>query len=241
MQCLDPLPQAFPVGFTHDISLVDVTAICARDHLKDPAGGRQSALTWLPQHEWARIKWDSSDLALLDGDQYREARSIGVVDSRCQMVGQGIFRVQQRASRRHPLLSVLSRSGGGSSSSSATDPRDDPATWTALVARSILYRVRDDSAVRGGQSGTPLCVIDKTGPAAAQAADGGGGGGTSCNTPPPVVAKVAGFASFVQMSSDVQRYDTEGDKLYKRLLEGRVAFYGAFELPAELREGYRII
>jgi hypothetical protein len=63
--------------------------------------------------------------------------------------------------------------------------------------------------------------------------------GDENNTRP--VAKVAGFASFVQMSSDVQRYDLEGDKLYKRLQEGRVAFYGAFKLPPELQEGYRII
>ncbi len=235
MQCLDPLPQTFPIGFTHDISLVDVTAICARDRLQEPPGGQHPTLTWLPQHEWARIKWNSSDLALLDGDQYRDARSIGVVDSRCQMVGQGIFRIHQQATRRRrSLLNALS--------AAPADPRDDPATWTVLVARSILYRVRNDSAVRGGQSlsGTPLCVIDRTAGPAAAAAGGGGGGGTSGNQ--PVVAKVAGFASFAQMSSDVAKsYDMEGDKLYKRLQEGRVAFYGAFEIPAELREGYRII
>lgn len=79
-----------------------------------------------------------------------------------------------------------------------------------------------------------MCVLDQTG----RAADGSGGVGGACAPP---VAKVAGFASFVQMSSDVQRYELEGDKLYKRLQEGRVAFYGAFELPPELREGYRII
>jgi hypothetical protein len=89
-----------------------------------------------------------------------------------------------------------------------------------LVARSILYRVRHEGGVRGGQSGTPVCVLD----------------GSS-----PRVTKVAGFASFVQMASDVQWYDLEGDKLYKRLQEGRVAFYGAFQVPTELREGYRII
>lgn len=54
------------------------------------------------------------------------------------------------------------------------------------------------------------------------------------------IAKVAGFSSFVQVASDVQRYDLEGEKLYKRLEEGRVAFYGAFQVPPELRDGYRI-
>lgn len=57
----------------------------------------------------------------------------------------------------------------------------------------------------------------------------------------PRSVKVAGFASFVQMVSDVQKYDLEGDKLYKRLQEGRVAFYGAFQVPQELREGYQIL
>lgn len=57
----------------------------------------------------------------------------------------------------------------------------------------------------------------------------------------PRSVKVAGFASFVQMVSDFQKYDLEGDKLYKRLQEGRVAFYGAFQVPQELREGYQIL
>jgi hypothetical protein len=195
---------------------VDVSHICARDRLEEPLPP-QSTLTWLTPDEWAGIKYNSSNLALLDAsnDDYREARSIGITDSRCQMVGQGIFRVRQEATRRSSFFrAALSRT-------SQPDPRDDLSTWTSLVARSILYRVRHEGGVRGGQSGTPVCVLDDS------------------SSPP--VAKVAGFASFVQMASDVQRYDLEGDKLYKRLQEGRVAFYGAFQVPSELREGYRII
>lgn len=43
------------------------------------------------------------------------------------------------------------------------------------------------------------------------------------------------------MVSEVQRYDLKGNKLYKRLEEGRVAFYGAFQLPKELIEDFKII
>jgi hypothetical protein len=170
-------------------------------------------LKWLQQHEWVNIKYNSSNLYLLDTVS-REAKTIGIVDSRCQMVGQGIFRIRQQAKRRSFL---------GSLSGSSTDPRDDPSTWTVLVARSILYRVRHDVNIRGGQSGTPVCVMSS------ESEDG------------RPVAKVAGFASFVQMVSDVTRYDLEGDKLYKRLQEGRVAFYGAFQLPSNLRDGFRIL
>jgi hypothetical protein len=77
--------------------------------------------------------------------------------------------------------------------------------------------------LRGGQSGTPVCVL------------------TQDDASKPPVARVAGFASFVQKVSGVQRYDLDGDKLYKRLQEGRVAFYGAFQVPKELREEYMII
>lgn len=141
-----------------------------------------------------------------------------------QMVGQGIFRIQQQSRRRSSFLGSFS---AGPSSSRTQDPRDDPSTWTSLVARSILYRVHPDYPVRGGQSGVPVCVVDES------------TGGTASRR-----TKVAGFASFVQMVSmvsDVQKYDLEGDKLCKRLQEGRVAFYGAFQVPRELREGYQIL
>lgn len=85
----------------------------------------------------------------------------------------------------------------------------------------MLFRVHPDFPTRGGQSGTPVCLLDE-----------------SENAVPS--AKLAGFSSFVQMVSDVQRYDMEGDKLDKRLSEGRVAFYGAFEVPRKLREMHTI-
>ncbi|KAH7127767.1 hypothetical protein B0J13DRAFT_645779 [Dactylonectria estremocensis] len=141
-----------------------------------------STIDWLDQQGWMDIKYNSSNLVLLDGET-REARSIGVVDSRCQSVK--AFFVPKNKPNHAPSVDVH---------------------------------------IRGGQSGTPVCLMDN---------------GGNMNAAP--VAKVAGFASFVQMASDIQRYDMEGDKLYKRLQEGKVAFYGAFQVPDELRAGYRII
>lgn len=102
------------------------------------------------------------------------------------MVGQGIFRVQQEL--RKPTSRFVQRS------SRPLDPRDEESTWTSLVARSVLYRVRSDHPSRGSQSGVPVCLVE--------------GEGSSRKV------KVAGFASFVQMQSDVQKYDLEGEKLY---------------------------
>ncbi|KAL2277333.1 hypothetical protein FJTKL_00053 [Diaporthe vaccinii] len=146
-------PKSFPIGFSHDISLVDISGIPDTPRTSPYA----TDLTWLSQQEWMDIKYNSSNLVLLD-DRSREAKSIGVVDSRCQMVGQGIFRIQQQSRKRSSFLGSLS---SGSSSSRAQDPRDDPSTWTSLVARSILYRVHPEYPARGSQSGVPVCVRDR--------------------------------------------------------------------------------
>lgn len=215
----DVEPKTFPIGFAHDISLIDISRLNEIPR-SSPHAAR---LTWLSQQEWMDIKYNSSALVLLDDrDRDREAKTIGVVDSRCQMVGQGIFKIHQDSHRRSSFRSSLS---ARANSSRAQDPRDDPSTWTSLVARSILYRVHPDYPARGGQSGSPVCVVPET----------------DDENHSPFTAKVAGFASFVQMVSDVQKYDLEGDRLYKRLQEGRVAFYGAFQVPEDLRENYVIL
>jgi hypothetical protein len=223
----DPSPQTFPLGFAHDISLVKVTQV----HMPltttptTTTTTTTPSLTWMDRREWADIKYNSRNLALLQsGHDVEEAKSIGIVESRCQMVGQGIFRLQQQSRRRRLFGSSGIPNNGAS--------RDELDGWTSLVARSILFRVRQDGAgaprgstTRSGdacQSGTPVCVIREDGTL-------------------PGTIKIAGFASFAQPVSDVQRYELEGDKLYKRLQEGRVAFYGAFQVPTELREGYKIV
>ena len=92
----------------------------------------------------------------------------------------------------------------------------DAATWKDLVSRALLYRVHPDFDQPKGYSGTALY------------ADGVREDGT-------VGRGIIGFQSFVQRSGHVQNFDMEGHALERRLQLGRVAFYGAFEVPAELK------
>lgn len=78
----DQDPKSFPVGFSHDVSLVDISGVPDNPRTNPYA----TDLTWLSQQEWMDIKYNSSNLVLLD-DRSREAKSIGIVDSRCQVRG----------------------------------------------------------------------------------------------------------------------------------------------------------
>ncbi|KAF2468747.1 uncharacterized protein BDR25DRAFT_289612 [Lindgomyces ingoldianus] len=97
----------------------------------------------------------------------------------------------------------------------------DIGTWKGLVSRSLLYRVHRDFDPPNGYSGIALY------------ADGLREDGT---TGPGIV----GFQSFVQRSGHVQNFDMEGSALNTRLKLGRVAFYGAFQVPDELRREHVI-
>ncbi|KAI4960760.1 hypothetical protein J4E86_002385 [Alternaria arbusti] len=97
----------------------------------------------------------------------------------------------------------------------------DAATWKDLVSRALLYRVHPDFDPPEGHSGTALY------------ADGVREDGT-------YGPGIVGFQSFVQRSGHVQNFEMEGPALERRLQLGRVAFYGAFEVPAGLKE-YDII
>ncbi|KAH7067516.1 hypothetical protein BKA63DRAFT_424319 [Paraphoma chrysanthemicola] len=98
----------------------------------------------------------------------------------------------------------------------------DASTWKTLVSRALLYRVYPDFEPPKGYSGIALY------------ADGVREDGTQG---PGVV----GFQSFVQRSGHVQNYAMEGPALERRLHAGRVAFYGAFECPDELKKNYTIV
>ena len=98
----------------------------------------------------------------------------------------------------------------------------DISAWTKMVSRAILYRVYPDFDVPTGYSGIALYT------------DGVREDGTSG---PGVV----GFQSFVQRSGHVQNFNMEGPALQTRLQHGRVAFYGAFQVPDELRQKYEIV
>jgi len=91
------------------------------------------------------------------------------------------------------------------------------STWNDLVSRAILYRMYPDFDPPNGHSGTALY------------ADGVREDGT-------YGPGIVGFQSFVQRSGHVQNFEMEGPALERRLQLGRVAFYGAFEVPAELKQ-----
>jgi hypothetical protein len=93
----------------------------------------------------------------------------------------------------------------------------DALTWKELVSRALLYRVYPDFDPPNGYSGIALY------------ADGIREDGTEG-------PGIAGFQSFVQRSGHVQNFEMEGSALERRLQLGRVAFYGAFEVPAELKQ-----
>ena len=89
-----------------------------------------------------------------------------------------------------------------------------------LVSRSILFRVHPRPLV--APSGTAVCMLKEL------------DDGTQC-------ARVAGFVSFVQDVNAVSNFNLEGQRLWTRLEQGRVAFYGAFHVPKKLREEHIIL
>ena len=97
----------------------------------------------------------------------------------------------------------------------------DISTWKDLVSRALLYRVHPDLDPPNGYSGIALYADGVR-------HDGSEGPG------------IVGFQSFVQRSGHVQSFDMEGYALDRRLKLGRIAFYGAFEVPEELKRMYTI-
>jgi hypothetical protein len=99
----------------------------------------------------------------------------------------------------------------------------DLATREQFVSRAVLYRVNPDFSPSSGHSGMALY-------AEGVREDGTHGPG------------IVGFQSFVQRSDHPQKFNMpEGPHLERRLKEGRVAFYGAFQVPDELRTEYSIM
>ncbi|KAF2181210.1 hypothetical protein K469DRAFT_589662 [Zopfia rhizophila CBS 207.26] len=98
----------------------------------------------------------------------------------------------------------------------------DIRMWKDVISRCLLYRVYPDFDPPNGYSGV---AIYADGPRE----DGSVGPG------------VVGFQSFVQRSGHVQNFEMEGEALEKRLKLGRVAFYGAFQVPEELRKEHIIL
>lgn len=98
----------------------------------------------------------------------------------------------------------------------------DISTWTKLISRAVLYRVSPDFDPPNGYSGIALYANGAR-------EDGTEGPG------------IVGFQSFVQRSGQVQSFGIEGPALEQRLKKGRIAFYGAFQVPDELRKDFTIV
>jgi len=130
------------------------------------------------------------------------------------MVGQGIFRTREKTKPKSRFKLPFN--------GKKSDSDHELGAWTSLVSRSLLYRVNPALRRPVAQSGTAVCFLEES------------------ETETPRI-KVAGFSSFVQQVSDAHRFDMDGPKLYSRLQEGRVAFYGAFQAPKKLREEHTIV
>ncbi|KAK8062441.1 hypothetical protein PG997_014538 [Apiospora hydei] len=228
VRTFDTDARVFPDGFEHDVSIVDVSDLPAT-----VTGGMKPhvPLEWFSDQEWASLQFNTRSVFLLD-DKDRTAKSIGIRPHQFQVgpkspsypgpganqqqtVGQGIF-VNRQKSKRWSVREALGRG------KNRQDTESELAECKRLVARSILYRVAHDYEAPGGQSGTPVCLLDESEPGMHK-------------------GKVVGFTSYMQMVQDVQHYHVEGDQLTKMLQDGRVAFYGAFKVPKEMREEHVIV
>ncbi|KAH7377264.1 hypothetical protein BKA66DRAFT_156482 [Pyrenochaeta sp. MPI-SDFR-AT-0127] len=209
-ETFDPYARIFPHGFQCDVSLVDVTptAMSLVPSMRSPIPA-----DWLSQAGWSSIKYNSQNLFLLDKPDL-QAKSIGILVSQCQMVGQAILKLSEKSGKKTRFRFPFQQK--------KSDTVTDVETWTGAVSRSVLYRVDSTSLAPGALSGVAVCVRESS------------DDDTSC-------AKIAGFSSWAQPVSDYTRFDMEGPKFYNRLQEGRVAFYGAFQAPPQLRDGHRIV
>lgn len=105
---------------------------------------------------------------------------------------------------------------------SKSDEGIDLAAWKDMISIALLYRVDPKFDQPYGYSGTALVANGVR-------EDGSNGPG------------VVGFQSFVQHSDVTQVHNEDGDVLNERLEKGIVAFYGAFEVPEQLKKEYTIV
>lgn len=204
-QTFDPDARTFPQGFQHDVSLVDVTLV---PHLVSSISSPLPA-EWLDQVGWNNIRLNEQSLFLLDNRDIG-TKSIELVQSQYQMVGQAIFRCHPSSQKQSRFRNKLRRLRKSS------EPCPGVRDWSEFVARSVLYRVNHNFPAPGAQSGTAVCILNDT-------------------VDSTETAKIAGFSSFAQPVSDIQRFHMEKSMLESRLAEGRIAFYGALQVPDSLR------
>ncbi|ORY04371.1 hypothetical protein BCR34DRAFT_572744 [Clohesyomyces aquaticus] len=207
-ETFDPDANKFPHGFQHDVSLVEVAGNSQLvSNIKSPV-----PTTWLDQAGWRRIQLTSQSLYLLDNPKI-ESKSIAMLTHRYQMVGQAWFKTDSEAAKR-----TIFRFPFHSSTPSASTE-----DYVSFVSNSVLYRIDPDFLPTGAHSGTAVCIHEDN------RQNGGGNAGTLHE------AKVAGFSSWAQPGRGPQRLDIDPQKLYQRLEERGLAFYGALQVPEGLR------
>lgn len=218
----DPQAEVYPKNFKYDVSLVKPSAR-HNEELRDIKSPIPN-LGWISQAGWDCLRAETSQLRILVNsvnDDGREAKSIksntpsDIMVSKV-IIGDDILTPWQAIGegifRNYPK-SFEARSAG-----QALESQD----WSTLVSRCILYRVSPDFEVPGGESGLAIY-------AEGERSDSIFGPG------------VVGFQSFMQRSGHVQTYEMEGQPLTSRLEKGLVAFYGAFQVPKELKNEHIIL
>jgi hypothetical protein len=88
VETFDPRAREFPVGFMHDISLVDVsnTPPSLVSSMKSPL-----PTEWLSEQGWQDIKYETTNLFLLSqsptssSGRKTQVKSIGILGSQCQV------------------------------------------------------------------------------------------------------------------------------------------------------------
>jgi hypothetical protein len=185
---------------------------------------------WASGTEWQEAKYSTTKLCLLSDaasvSHRARVKTIGLLDSQCQVSLTYLFlhvadQVAWQAVGEGIFRLQQPRKGLFSALRKSKEKEDGADVWTSLVARSILFRVHPNCRPPGAQSGTAICILDE-------------------DNKETKIAKVVGFTAFAQETTAIQSFDAEGPRLYSRLEQGRVAFYGAFQVPPELRDEHVI-
>jgi hypothetical protein len=216
----DPKADVFPIGFLHDTSLVEVTALHdLQDTMRCPYPA-----DWLSDAEWSELKPGNSSKLHLLGNSEEKVKNIPFEESEnmvClynldlknfnsnsipKIIGRAIFNTRKTNNLIEKFLSSLK----GLKISTAKPGPDD---WTGYAARALLFRLAPKTSTA---SGTAICVLEKRG-------DGS------------KFAKIAGFTSFVQDNYYQSSLSMGDDLVRKRLENGELSFYGAFCVPEALK------
>ncbi|KAH4023843.1 hypothetical protein HBH70_077020 [Parastagonospora nodorum] len=178
-------------------------------------------------HDWATFAQVVSPISDLGWLSHKSWSSLCQRTSSLRILGPtGLDRTAKTL--KSNLLSQVECIGKGifrnqqESSGTKPDLRVGLGDWKDMISVALLYRVNPKFDPPYGYSGIAL-VAD---------------GVREDSTEGP---GIVGFQSFVQHSDVTQVYSEDGGKLSDRLEKGVVAFYGAFEVPEQLKVNYKIL